>query len=74
MLALRVVQTAAEIVYSRSVSRTRRSVSRDWESSASDYDLVVFLEGAGIAEPEGILGDPQWVEWRDGSAHEFSAA
>ncbi|MDQ0700968.1 hypothetical protein ACWF2L_04860 [Streptomyces anulatus] len=40
----------------------------------SDHDLVVVLEGAGVAEPEGILDDPQWVEWRDGSAREFSAA
>ncbi|MFE9016702.1 hypothetical protein [Streptomyces cyaneofuscatus] len=40
----------------------------------SDHDLVVFLEGAGVAEPDSILDDPQWVEWRDGPAHEFSAA
>ncbi|WP_326743417.1 hypothetical protein [Streptomyces sp. NBC_01768] len=40
----------------------------------SDHDLVVFLEGAGVAEPEAILDDPQWVEWRGGHAHEFSAA
>ena len=40
----------------------------------SDHDLVVFLEGAGIADPEVILDDPDWVEWRGGSAHKFSAA
>ncbi|MFJ9968885.1 type 1 glutamine amidotransferase family protein [Streptomyces avermitilis] len=40
----------------------------------SDHDLVVFLEGAGVAEPEAILDDPQWVEWRGGHAHEFHAA
>ncbi|MFC7994477.1 hypothetical protein ACFUV2_34980 [Streptomyces pilosus] len=39
----------------------------------SDHDLVVFLEGAGIADPEVILDDPEWVEWRGGSAHKFSA-
>ncbi|MER5853952.1 hypothetical protein ABT126_45670 [Streptomyces sp. NPDC002012] len=39
-----------------------------------DSDLVVFLEAAGIADPEAILDDPQWVEWRGGHAHEFSAA
>ncbi|MEU3901911.1 hypothetical protein [Streptomyces sp. NPDC045251] len=32
----------------------------------SDHDLVVFLEGAGVAEPEAVLDDPQWVEWRGG--------
>ena len=40
----------------------------------SDHDLVVFLEGAGVAEPDAILDDPQWVEWRGGPAHEFSDA
>ncbi|MFI0763222.1 MULTISPECIES: hypothetical protein [Streptomyces] len=39
-----------------------------------DHDLVVFLEGAGVAEPEEILDGPQWVVWRDGPAHVFSAA
>ncbi|MEU8672724.1 hypothetical protein [Streptomyces anulatus] len=30
----------------------------------SDHDLVVFLEGAGVAELDSILDDLQWVEWR----------
>ncbi|MFF8595871.1 hypothetical protein ACF061_31430 [Streptomyces sp. NPDC015220] len=30
--------------------------------------------GAGVADPGAILDDPQWVEWRGGPAHEFSAA
>ncbi|GGM23223.1 hypothetical protein GCM10010129_79480 [Streptomyces fumigatiscleroticus] len=25
----------------------------------SDHDLVVFLEGAGISDPAGVLDDPQ---------------
>lgn len=40
----------------------------------SDHDLVVFLEGAGVADPDAVLDDPEWVEWRGGPAHEFSAA
>ncbi|MGO1025783.1 hypothetical protein OG944_39360 (plasmid) [Streptomyces anulatus] len=40
----------------------------------SDHDLVVFLEGAGFDAPDTVLDDPQWVEWRGGPAHEFSAA
>jgi hypothetical protein len=40
----------------------------------SDHDLVVVLEDADVADPEAILDDPQWVEWRGGPAHEFSAA
>jgi hypothetical protein len=39
----------------------------------SDYDLVVFLEGAGVADPEATLDDPQCVEC-GGSAREFHAA
>jgi hypothetical protein len=39
----------------------------------SDHDLVVFLEAAGVADPEAIWDDPRWVEWRGGPAHEFSA-
>ncbi|MFI9780404.1 hypothetical protein ACIHCV_37945 [Streptomyces sp. NPDC051956] len=40
----------------------------------SDHDLVVFLEGAGVADPDAILDDPQRVKWRGGTAHQFSAA
>ncbi|MEW1569878.1 hypothetical protein AB0454_44110 [Streptomyces sp. NPDC093509] len=40
----------------------------------SDHDLVVFLEAVGISDPELVLDDPRWVEWRDGPAHEWSAA
>ncbi|MFJ8150476.1 hypothetical protein ACIQ6R_36395 [Streptomyces sp. NPDC096048] len=40
----------------------------------SDHDLVVFLEGAGIVDPEAVLDQPQWVEWRDRPAHDFGAA
>ncbi|MFF3918399.1 hypothetical protein ACFYZB_33895 [Streptomyces sp. NPDC001852] len=39
----------------------------------SDHDLVVLFEGAGIADLETILDAPQWVEWRGGPAHEFTA-
>ncbi|MGW3862220.1 hypothetical protein ACWEDZ_12085 [Streptomyces sp. NPDC005047] len=40
----------------------------------SDHDLVLFLETAGIADPEAVLDDARRVEWRDGPAHDFSAA
>ncbi|MEV5546595.1 hypothetical protein AB0L35_10800 [Streptomyces sp. NPDC052309] len=40
----------------------------------SEHDLLVFLEGAGIADPEAILDDLRWVEWRGGPAHQYSAA
>ncbi|MFK0173509.1 hypothetical protein ACIQU5_32480 [Streptomyces sp. NPDC090306] len=38
----------------------------------NDHDLTVFLERAGIAEPEDVLDDARWVEWRGGHAHDFS--
>ncbi|MFE2966737.1 hypothetical protein ACFXKC_24305 [Streptomyces sp. NPDC059340] len=40
----------------------------------SDHDLVVFLEGAGIQDPDSILDDDRWIEWRGGRAHQWSAA
>ncbi|MBT2511332.1 hypothetical protein J7I98_37060 [Streptomyces sp. ISL-98] len=40
----------------------------------SDHDLIVFLEAAGIIDPETVLDDPRWVEWRDGRAHQWTAA
>ncbi|MFJ9026207.1 hypothetical protein ACIRPU_40520 [Streptomyces sp. NPDC102259] len=72
--------SAPIVVHQRSISGGRRvtvhSNGRDeiLGTAYSDHDLVVFLEGAGVADPEAILDDPQWVEWRGGPAHEFSAA
>ncbi|MGW7463733.1 hypothetical protein ACWGJT_03270 [Streptomyces xantholiticus] len=40
----------------------------------SDHDLVLFLESAGVTEPENALDDPQLVEWRGGEDHRFEAA
>jgi len=40
----------------------------------SDHDLIVFLEQAGILDPEPLLDDPVWVEWRGGRAHQWGAA
>ncbi|MFE7763078.1 hypothetical protein [Streptomyces sp. NPDC057438] len=37
----------------------------------SDHDLVVFLQAAGVDEPEAVLDDPRWVEWRGGCPHEW---
>lgn len=40
----------------------------------SDHDVIVFLEGAGLDDPERILDSPEWVEWRGGRAHRYEAA
>ncbi|MDV9195242.1 hypothetical protein [Streptomyces sp. Wh19] len=39
----------------------------------SDHDLVVFLEAAGIHDPDAMLDDPRRIEWRGGHAHEWNA-
>lgn len=39
----------------------------------SDRDLIVFLEQAGILDPEPLLDDPVWVEWRGEQAHQWDA-
>ncbi|GAA3914412.1 hypothetical protein GCM10023084_77600 [Streptomyces lacrimifluminis] len=40
----------------------------------SDHDLVVFLEGAGVQDPDSILDDDRWFDWSGGHAHQWSAA
>jgi hypothetical protein len=74
------VTSAPIVVHRPSISGGRRgtvhSGGRDEiiGTAYSDHDLVAFLEGAGVADPGAILDAPQWVEWRGGPAHEFSAA
>ncbi|MFD5065520.1 hypothetical protein [Streptomyces sp. NPDC058394] len=38
-----------------------------------DHDLIVFLEAAGVVDPESVLDDPRRLEWRGGSAHQWDA-
>ncbi|MGW0886079.1 hypothetical protein [Streptomyces sp. NPDC002671] len=72
--------TTPIVVHQPSISGGRRvtvhSGGRDeiLGTAYSDHDLIVFLEGASVADPEAVLDDPQWVEWCGGPAHEFSAA
>lgn len=40
----------------------------------SDRDLAVFLDRAGVPDPETAIDDPAWVEWRGGLAHQWDAA
>jgi hypothetical protein len=39
-----------------------------------DRDLIEFLRRAGLYEPEDILDDPHWIEWRGVRAHRYEAA
>ncbi|MFG2437904.1 hypothetical protein [Streptomyces sp. NPDC048508] len=74
------MSSAPVVVHRPSISGGRRvSVHRCGRdeilgTAYSDHDLVVFLGAAGIAEPDDVLDDPRWVEWRDAPAHEWSAA
>ncbi|MEU9779287.1 hypothetical protein [Streptomyces sp. NPDC047968] len=58
----------------RRVTVKRRGRAEVLGLAHSDRDLVVFLERAGLSDPDGILDDPRWVEWRGGRAHEWHAA
>lgn len=39
-----------------------------------DADLIEFLRRAGLPDPEAVIDDPAWVEWRGGRAHTWNAA
>ncbi|MER7195556.1 hypothetical protein, partial [Streptomyces flaveolus] len=74
------VESAPIVVHGRSLSGGRRvTVHRHGGEQVlgtaySDHDLVVFLESTGIPDPESVLDDPRWVQWRDDPAHDFAAA
>lgn len=40
----------------------------------SDADVVEFLRVAGLPDAEGLLDDPEWVQWKGGRAHDYEAA
>ncbi|MFF4846231.1 hypothetical protein [Streptomyces collinus] len=67
------------VVHAASRVGGRRVTVRDcgWDrvlgTAFSDHDLVVILEGAGVADAEAAVDDPAWVEWRDGRPHDFHA-
>ncbi|MDQ0828241.1 hypothetical protein QF032_000085 [Streptomyces achromogenes] len=73
------VSSASIVVHPPSSTGGRR-VSVHWRgrdetlgAAFSDHDLVVFLEGAGVQNPDSILDDDRWIEWRGGRARQWSA-
>ncbi|MFJ3235816.1 hypothetical protein [Streptomyces sp. NPDC086787] len=73
--------TSAPIVVHRPSDKGGRRVSvhihgqdESLGTAFSDRDVVAFLEAAGITDPETVLDDPRWVEWRGGPAHDWSSA
>nr|WP_244336762.1 hypothetical protein [Streptomyces seoulensis] len=57
----------------RRVTARTRGYEEFLGTAYSDHDLIVFLESAGIDNPEGILDDAGWVEWRGANPHDWEA-
>ncbi|MFI8433772.1 hypothetical protein ACIGJO_08475 [Streptomyces sp. NPDC079020] len=70
------MRTAPIIVHRPSPSGGRRVTVRGQilGLAFSDHDLTVFLADAGLLDPDLLLDDPRWVEWRGGRAHKWDAA
>jgi hypothetical protein len=62
------MSAAPIIVHRPSVAGGRRVTAhgRILGVAFSDHDLVVFLEAAGVLDPELVLDDPRWGEWQGG--------
>ncbi|MEU1042118.1 hypothetical protein ACFYP4_15455 [Streptomyces sp. NPDC005551] len=58
----------------RRVSVHRDGRDEDLGLAHSDHDLIVFLEAAGLPDPDDLLDDPGRVEWRGGPPHRWDAA
>ncbi|MFB7294053.1 hypothetical protein [Actinacidiphila glaucinigra] len=37
----------------------------------SECDLLSILRSAGLPEPDLVVDDPQWVQWRGAAAHQW---
>ncbi|GGX40920.1 hypothetical protein [Streptomyces noursei] len=63
------------VVHRASATGGRRVTARDQilGLARSDADLVEFLRRAGVDEPETVLDDSAWVEWRGGRPHDYGA-
>ncbi|WP_329143373.1 hypothetical protein OIU91_05765 [Streptomyces sp. NBC_01456] len=61
------------VIHPASVTGGRRVTARGQILGLAydDLDLVEFLRRAGVDEPESIIDDPAWVEWRGGRAHDW---
>ncbi|MGW0301168.1 hypothetical protein ACWDYK_31355 [Streptomyces anthocyanicus] len=57
----------------RRVTCRRSGLERVLGVAHSDHDLVVFLEAAGLQDPDEVLDDPQWVRWQGAPAHQWDA-
>lgn len=50
-----------------------RGVDAILGTAYSDHDLVVFLEKAGVQDPDRVLDDDRWIDWRGSPPHRWSA-
>ncbi|MFD9622346.1 hypothetical protein ACFWB2_34530 [Streptomyces virginiae] len=52
----------------RLVSVMRGGREESLGTAFSEHDVIVFLQAAGLSDPEEVLADPRWVQWRGGRA------
>ncbi|MFF7182941.1 hypothetical protein [Streptomyces sp. NPDC008121] len=50
----------------RRVSVMRQGREECLGTAFSDHDVIVFLQAAGLSDPDEILDDPRWVQWLGG--------
>ncbi|WP_406053582.1 hypothetical protein OG462_44310 [Streptomyces sp. NBC_01077] len=67
MAALIVVSEPGE-TGGRQVTVMRRGHEESLGTAFSDHDVIAFLQGAGLSDPEEVLDDPRWLQWRGGRA------
>ncbi|MGW6215807.1 hypothetical protein [Streptomyces sp. NPDC055109] len=65
MAALIVVGESAR-AGGRRVSVMRRGREEFLGTAFSDHDVIVFLQGAGLSDPEEVLDDARWIQWYGG--------
>jgi hypothetical protein len=70
-MALIVVDEPSE-TGGRGVSVMRRGVEECLGVAFSDHDVIEFLQAAGLSDPDEVLDEPRWVQWRGGRAWSLS--
>ncbi|MEU6346588.1 hypothetical protein ABZ883_37215 [Streptomyces sp. NPDC046977] len=39
----------------------------------SEHDLLLILRSPGLPDPDLVVDDPRWVEWRGATAHRWGS-
>ncbi|MDX3078398.1 hypothetical protein [Streptomyces sp. MI02-7b] len=49
-------------------------VEDDYVGTAfSEHDLLLILRSSGLMDPDLVVDDPRWVEWRGSAAHRWGS-